>query len=83
MRLSMPTDVFPLRNGPGQGGLEFGAEVVLVADDDLAGSWCAQGRVGVQDVKQDGSFVGLGSVSAKPTGRPCRVASMCRRSPQT
>jgi hypothetical protein len=42
----------------GQGGFEFGAEVVLVADDDLSGSWCAQCRVGVQDVEQDRAFIG-------------------------
>jgi len=33
-----------------QGGLELGAEIVLVPDDDLTGSRRAQRRVGVQDV---------------------------------
>src|ERR1019366_5047218 len=44
----------------GEGGLEVGAEVVLVPDEDLA----------------------LPPVSAKPAGSPCKVASMCSRSPQ-
>jgi hypothetical protein len=44
----------------GEAGLEVGAEVVLVPDEDLARAPCGQLRVG-EDVQQDLALVGLGA----------------------
>lgn len=54
----------------GQGGLEFGAEVVLVPDEDLPGSVRVEGGVGVQDVEQDRLFVGLGAGQREADRQP-------------
>jgi hypothetical protein len=54
----------------GQGGLEFGAEVVLVPDEGLGASVGVEAGVGVQDVEQDGAFVGFGSGEREADGQP-------------
>jgi hypothetical protein len=60
--------------------LEGAAVVVLVGYQGLA---AAPGQAGVaQDGQQDLPLVGFAPVSAMPTGRPCKVATRCSRSPQ-
>jgi hypothetical protein len=43
----------------GEGGLELGAVVVLVGDEDLPGPVRGQGRVGGQDPEQGLAFIGF------------------------
>lgn len=52
-----------------QGGLKAGAEVVLVADEDLAGQQRGQAGVGGQDVQQDLPLVGFGAGEREPDGQ--------------
>ncbi len=53
----------------GQGGLEAGAELVLVADDDLPGAAGRQGRV-CQDAQQHLPLVLFSACQREPDGRP-------------
>jgi hypothetical protein len=53
----------------GQGGLEAGAEVVLAADEDLAGQERSEVGAGRQDVQQDLALAGFGAREREAGGQ--------------
>ncbi len=68
--------------GGGDGGLEAGAVVVLVADEGLAGPRGDQVRAGGEHACQHVALVGFGAGQGEGDGQPCSVATRCSRSPQ-
>ena len=68
--------------GPGEGGFEVAAVVVLVADQDLPGAAGDQAGLGFEDAQQHLPLIGLGSGQGEHDGQAARRGDQVQPSPQ-